>query len=114
MKPIHAHTKPILMALSIAALLSFGSAASAQQSGLVNVDLRNARILNNIANDLNVSVNNVPITVQVPVNVAANVCGVQAAVLSAAAQSNRGASCYAQQTSNALNTAVQRVINLQD
>jgi hypothetical protein len=34
------------------------SQASAQQIGLVNVDLRNANILSNIANHLNVSVSN--------------------------------------------------------
>lgn len=95
-----------------AAILGYSLPSSAQQAGLVNVDLRNAKILNNIANHLNVSVNNVPITVQVPVDVAANVCGVSIDLLSNA-YNRGGASCYAQGTSRALNKQVQRVMNLQ-
>jgi hypothetical protein len=96
----------------LAALLSFYTPASAQDSGLVNVDLRNARILNNIANHLNVNVSNVPITVQAPISVAAAVCGVAVDVLSNAINKG-GASCYAQSDSRALNKIVQKVINLQ-
>jgi hypothetical protein len=88
------------------------SQASAQQIGLVNVDLRNANILSNIANHLNVSVSNVPITVQAPISVAAVVCQVTVAVL-ANAINRGGASCYAQSTSSALNKIVQNVINVQ-
>jgi hypothetical protein len=88
------------------------SQASAQQTGLVNVDLRNARVLSNIANGLNVAVSNVPITVQAPISVAAVVCQVSVAVL-ANAINRGGASCYAQSTSAALNKIVQNVINLQ-
>src|SRR6476469_9434970 len=88
------------------------SQASAQQVGLVNVDLRNARVLSNIANSLNVAVSNVPITVQAPISVAAVVCQLTVAVLSTAINKG-GASCYAQSTSSALNKIVQNVINLQ-
>ena len=88
------------------------SQASAQQIGLVNVDLRNARVLSNIANSLNVAVSNVPITVQAPISVAAVVCQLTVAVLSTAINKG-GASCYAQSTSSALNKIVQYVINLQ-
>jgi hypothetical protein len=79
---------------------------------VINVDLRNARILNNLARDLNVAVSNVPITVQAPVNVAAVVCQVSVNVL-AQAFNRGGSSCYAQQTTEAFNRQVQRVINLQ-
>jgi len=92
------------------ALLSYSVPTSA--AGLVNVDLRNARVLQNIANHLSVNISNVPITVQVPVSVAAVVCDVNIAVLLAAINKG-GASCYAQSTSAALNTIVQKVINLQ-
>ena len=96
----------------LAALLSLSAPVSAQDSGLVNVDLRNAKILNNIANHLNINVSNVPITVQAPISVAAAVCGVSVDVLSNAI--NRGgASCYAQSTSGALTKIVQKVINVQ-
>src|SRR5436190_13165042 len=62
-----------------------------------NLDLRNARVLSNIANNLNVAVSNVPITVQAPISVAAVVCQVTVAVLSTAINKG-GASCYAQST----------------
>ncbi len=58
-------------------------------------------------------IRNVPITVQVPISVAANVCQVTVAVLSNAL--NRGsASCSAQSNSRALQDIVQRVMNVQE
>jgi hypothetical protein len=95
-----------------AAVVGYSLPSSAQQAGLVNVDLRNARILNNIANHLNVNVSNIPITVQVPIDVAANVCAVSVDILSQSA-ANRGANCYAQTTSHALVQQVQKVMSLQ-
>ena len=91
---------------------ALASQASAQQVGLVNVDLRNANVLSNIANHLNVSISNVPITVQAPISVAAVVCQVTVAVL-ANAINRGGSSCYAQSSSAALNKIVQNVINVQ-
>jgi hypothetical protein len=96
----------------VAAIVGYTMPSSAQQTGLVNVDLRNAKILNNIANHLNVNVSNVPITVQVPIDVAANVCGVAVDLLSQGI-GHGGSSCYAQGTSRALNQAVLAVMNLQ-
>ena len=112
MQLITSRKVPLLAALSLAAVLGLGTAASAQQEGLVNVDLRNANILNNIANNLNVNVSNVPITVQAPINIAANVCGVSVDILTRSIRRG-GASCYAQQSSRALNGIVQRVMNVQ-
>lgn len=81
-------------------------AAHAQQSGLVNVDISN--VANNIAQHLQVDVSQIPLTVQAPVGVAANVCGVNANVL---AQQGAGlANCTATTTSTALNQIVQRQI----
>ena len=104
-----------LLALPFAAgILSFGMHAPAQAAlitgGLVNVELVNVNVLNGIANGLHISVSNIPISVAVPVNVAANVCGIQAAVLSAAAQGSR-ASCTARNTGSALNAYVLRSIS---
>ena len=96
----------------LVALLSLSAPVSAQDSGLVNVDLRNAKILNNIANHLNINVSNVPITVQAPISVAAAVCGVSVDSLSNAINKG-GASCYAQSMSGALTKIVQKVINVQ-
>jgi hypothetical protein len=47
---------------------------------LVNVDLSN--VLNNLALDLKVDKANIPVNAQIPINVAANVCGVSINVLS--------------------------------
>src|SRR5512146_1367561 len=86
------------------AVLTIGLAAlplAAQQSGLVNVDIKN--VANNIAQNLSVNVSQIPVTVQAPIDVAAQVCGVDVNVLTQqAAQGN--ATCTAKQTSSALNT----------
>jgi len=94
------------------AVLGYSLPSSAQGLIVVNVDLRNAKVLSNIANHLNVNVSNVPITVQAPIDIAANVCDVTVDVLSAAYK-HGGASCYAQGSSGALNKIVQNVMNLQ-
>jgi hypothetical protein len=107
-----AHSKAWLALPFATALLSYSVPVSALDVGVVNVDLRNAKILQNIANHLSVNISNIPITVQVPISVAANVCDVNVAVLTAAITKG-GASCYAQSTSAALNKIVQKVINLQ-
>ena len=74
-------------------------------AGLVNVSINN--VANDIARNLSVDVSRIPVTVQVPVGVAANVCGVAANVL--ATQVRGGApSCTATSTNMALNQIVQR------
>jgi len=97
-----------------AAVLNSGAGAPAQAAlisgGLINVELANVSVLNNIANGLHISVSNVPISVAVPVTVAATVCGIQASVLSAAAQGSR-ATCTAKSTSALLNNYVLRAIS---
>ena len=106
-------SKPCLAIPLAAALLSLSApAAISQQIGIVNVDLRNARILNNLARNLNVNVSQIPVTVQLPISAAANVCQVTVAVLSNAF-SKGGATCTAQSTSAALTQVVQHQINHQ-
>ena len=95
----------ISIALAAAALVA--APALAQNSGLVVVDLSGADIANNIARDLDVNVSQIPVTVQVPVGIAANVCDVSAAVL-AQQKKDGDATCTATSTSTALNQAVQR------
>jgi len=80
-------------------------AAHAQQSGLVNVDISNFRP--EIAKDIKVDVSQIPVNVQVPVGIAANVCGVDANVL-ARQQQGSAPSCQAKNKSTALNQQVQR------
>ena len=91
-------------------LLGAGSAV-AQQSGLVNVDISNVRT--DIAKDINVNVSQIPVTVQAPIGVAANVCNVAANVLAANTAQNQPATCTATTTSTALNQAVQRQVGQQ-
>ncbi len=88
-------------AIGLGAALS----AQAQQSGLVNVDVSNLRA--DIAKDINVDVSQIPVNVQVPVGVAANVCGVDANVI---ARQDKGSTpaCQAKNKSQALNQQVQR------
>jgi len=93
-----------LLTASISLGLMAGPAL-AQQSGLVNVDIKN--VANNLARDLNVNVSQIPVTVQVPVGIAAAVCGVDANVL-AQQKKNGDAACTANNTSQGLTQAVQR------
>ena len=80
-----------------------GTAASGVPS-LVNVDLSN--VLNNLAVQLHLDRANVPINAQIPINLAANVCGVSINILSA---SNGGhATCTAQTAPPQLAQVVQQ------
>jgi hypothetical protein len=83
-----------------------GGGNNSEQGGLVNVSLGDV-VLQEIAKDINVDVSQIPVTVQVPVGIAANVCGVAANVL--AQQKNAGdAACEATSSSEALTQIVQR------
>ena len=78
--------------------------------GLVDVTIQNVDILNNFLNDAQIAALNnlsVPITVQVPVGVAANVCDVAANVL-AQQRKTGGATCEAKSGSEALAQSVAR------
>lgn len=79
---------------------SAGSAATS----LVNVNLSN--VLNDLAVQLNVDRANIPINAQVPITIAANVCGVSINILSVSAANQ--ATCTAKTTSGDLAQAVQQ------
>jgi hypothetical protein len=74
---------------------------------LVNVNLQN--VLNNLSVSLNVARNNIPVTAQVPIDVAANVCGVSVTALAASIASGQ-AGCTATTTSPQLTQLVQQQI----
>lgn len=97
-------------ALFTAASLMFAGAAVAQQSDIVTVDIKN--VANNIAQNLSVDASQIPLTVQVPVVVAANVCGVDVKVLAEQARGG-GGSCSANSTTSALDQTVQQQIKKQ-
>jgi hypothetical protein len=100
--------RKLMIAAAIAAASTAPAFAQVNTSGgLVNVSVQNVDILKNfLNNDQIAALNNVavPITVQVPVGIAANVCGVSAAVLGKAGTD--AAPCTANSGSKALANAV--------
>lgn len=83
--------------------------ALAQNNGLVVVDLSNANVLNNLAQNLKVNVSDISAlnNVSIPIGLAAAVCDVNANVL--AAQKKTGTpTCTARNNTSALQTAVQK------
>jgi hypothetical protein len=92
------------LAFVAAGLLAASSFVQAQQLSAVTVDV--SSVAPNIAKNINVDVAKIPTSVQVPVGVAANVCGMSASTL--AQQSSGGTtSCQASSTSTALDQVVQ-------
>ena len=75
---------------------------------LVNVNLSN--VLNNLALDLKIDKANIPINAQIPINVAANVCGVSINVLSIGAGGGSSQGCTANSISPELAQYVQQQI----
>ena len=99
--------------IAAAALATVATPALAQTNtgsgnGLVAVNIQNVDILKNFLNDTQIAaLNNVPITVQAPISVAANVCGTTVNAL-AIMRKNGGASCDAKTANSALANIVQR------
>ena len=90
-----------VIAATIAMSAWVATGAMAQALGLVTVNVSN--VANDIAQGISVQPAQVPVTVQVPVDVAATVCGVAASVL--APPPTGTAQCTATRTSPALNDA---------
>jgi hypothetical protein len=82
------------------------SGVSTAVPGLVNVNLSN--VLNNLALDLHVDKSNIPINAQIPISLAANVCGVSINVLSIGGSGGSSQGCTANSTSPELTQAVQQ------
>ena len=81
-----------------------GSVAGAVPS-LVNVNLSN--VLNNLALDLKIDKANIPINAQIPINIAANVCGVSINILSIGAGGGKTDGCTANSISPELKQYIQ-------
>jgi hypothetical protein len=95
--------KFMIAAAAVAAAASPAAAQVNTGSGLVAVNIQDVDILNNFLNDTQIAALNelsVPVTVQVPIGVAANVCNISAAVL--AKQAADAAPCDAKSGSRAL------------
>ena len=84
-----------------------GTEQGASIPTLVSVNLQN--VLNNLSVSLNVNRDNIPVTAQVPIDVAATVCGVSVSALAASA-ANGTATCTATTTTPQLTQAVQQQI----
>lgn len=96
------------LAASAATAPAIGQVGNSQ--GLVAVQIQNVDILNNFLNGAQIAALNdigVPITVQAPISVAANVCDTTVAVLAAARKAGDSA-CTATSGSAALAKIVQR------
>jgi hypothetical protein len=81
------------------------SAAGAVPS-LVNVNLSN--VLNNLALDLHIDKANIPINAQIPISIAANVCGVSINILSIGAGGGKSSGCTANSISPELKQYIQQ------
>jgi hypothetical protein len=97
------HHDKVTIGLIAAGLVS-GSAIAQTNAGLIGVQITDIEIIKNALNkpDINVAV---PVTVQVPVGVAANVCDVQANVL-AQQKKDGAAACTAKNSSTAFDKAI--------
>lgn len=82
------------------------SGASGVATSLVNVNLSN--VLNDLALDLKIDKANIPINAQIPITIAANVCGVSINILSIGAGGGSSKGCTATTTSPELTQAVQQ------
>ena len=93
--------------LTAAAVPALAQVNTGSGNGLVAVNVQDVSVLNNFLNNAQISALNnvgVPVTVQVPIGVAANVCNVSAAVL--AHQAAGAAPCTAKSGSRALAQSV--------
>src|SRR5436305_14902456 len=84
---------------------SVASTVGGAVPSLVNVNLSN--VLNNLALDLHVDRANIPINAQIPISVAANVCGVSISLLSNGAGGGSSHGCTPKTTSPAPDHALQ-------
>lgn len=81
-----------------------GSGGTGGLSSLINVNVSD--IAAEVAKNVNLNLEDVPISVQLPVNVAANVCGVDVNLLSAQLNAGSSPSCSASTTSAELEQAI--------
>ena len=86
---------------------SSGGGSGATVPTLVSVNLQN--VLNDLSVQLKVNRDNIPVTAQVPVDIAANVCGVSVSALAASVANGHG-TCTAKTTTPQLTQAVQQQI----
>lgn len=105
--------RTVLAAVAAASVASIPAAAQIQAGNLVNVNVGPV-LLNRILSDNDINVQaTAPITVQLPISAAANVCNVAVNVLAQEGRGDRTADCDAQSSSEALTEQVIRVFSTQ-
>lgn len=87
---------------------SVASGLGSVTTSLINVDLSN--VLNDLALDLKIDKSNIPINAQIPITVAANVCGVSINILSIGAGGGKSEGCTANSISPELKQYIQQQI----
>ena len=85
---------------------SLAEGVSGAATSLVNVNLSN--VLNDLALDLKIDKANIPVNAQIPITIAANVCGVSINILSVSGGGGSSSGCTAVTTSPQLTQAVQQ------
>ena len=116
MRPSTLAVLAILPLTSLTACKTASSAADGVKSAaqgvastatsLVNVNLSN--VLNDLALDLKIDKANIPVNAQIPITIAANVCGVSINILSIGAGGGSSKGCTATTSSPELSQAVQQ------
>ena len=107
--------RKIMLAAAMGAAAAATAAPAIAQignsQGLIAVNVTDVNLLNNFLNDTQIAALNeigIPVTVQAPISVAANVCGTTVNALGALRKENSPASCDAKSGSAALAQIVQR------
>ena len=85
--------KTVVTSTALLLSLAAGPAIAQDVPSLVTVDLRDA--LRDISVELNIEETNIPVTVQLPVSVAANVCNVDVNLLTQDVEQDGAATCTA-------------------
>jgi hypothetical protein len=101
----------IAAALTAATVTAPAVAQVGNSQGLISVQIQDVTILEDFLNDTQIAALNnlgIPITVQAPISVAANVCGTTVNALGALRKENSPATCNATSGSAALADIVQR------
>jgi len=98
-----------LFGLGMGLFVGAAQAQNGDAKGIKWVDVNVSNVASELAKNLKVEIGKIPTTVQVPVKIAATVCGVEEKVL-ATAENGDKAQCTAKSATRALNEIVQTKI----
>jgi hypothetical protein len=98
-----------VLVLGMGLFIGAAQAQTSNANGIKWVDVNVSNVASELAKSLKVEVGQIPGTVQVPVKIAASVCGIEENALAKAANSGN-AQCTAKSSSRALSEFVQKKI----